>query len=69
MFKRRPRRMNRAEAISAAIDISEPGDTIDIHGLDCTDAMYCVCIPKTIYIDGDTMKAPMGFRMRKDDGE
>ena len=69
MWRRGPKRLSRAEAIAAAIEISEPGDTIDIHSPACTDAMYCVCIPKTVYIDGDTMKAPMGFRMRKDDGE
>ena len=69
MWRQRTKRMTRAEAISAAIDVSEPGDTIDIHSPECTDAMYCVCIPKTVYIDGDTMKAPMGFRMRKDDGK
>lgn len=58
------RRMSRAEAITKAIDTSEPGDSVTIHEADCTDAAICTCTPKEIYVGHDSLKHPIGFRIR-----
>jgi len=60
------RSLSRAEAIERAIDISDPGDEVWIHQVDCTNANICSCKPTVIYVGGEPAKAPLGFRIDRD---
>ena len=62
LFKKK---MSRAEAIAKAIDMSEDGDTVDVHNDECFWLTMCVCQPKHILV-GAKQSNPVGFRMRND---
>ena len=62
LFKKK---MSRADAICSVIDMSEDGDTVEIHSSECFHLTMCVCNPKFIQV-GVKPANPVGFRMRND---
>lgn len=58
------RQLSRAEAIAKAIDMSDPGDTVEIHSEECFPLTMCICEPTIVYVSSDEPKYPLGFRQR-----
>ena len=60
------KKMSRAEAIAKAIDMSDDGDVVTLHGADCTDPNICTCEPRNLYVGGKSNRNPIGFRLRNE---
>ncbi len=58
------KKMSRAEAMMKAIDISDDGDSITLHSVQCTDPGICTCRPRMLYVGDQPAGTPIGFRMR-----
>lgn len=58
------RRMTRAQALLKAVELSDLGDEVWLHGAECTDPNICTCVPLVLYVGG-RRTAPMGFRLQR----